>query len=138
MPEYNLDLLLQLKDNEAKQLLYIKGVSHGIELKLMDEVLSFGNVVKNSLLTKTLQLSNFGDVKAYYRWDSNAYKQYFTITPEHGYVNPNSNLDLEVTFHPKNVDPDIHCNKIKCEIKGGEPLFLTLMGKCIEQDGTQT
>lgn len=54
MPEFNLDLLLQLKDNEAKQLLYIKGVSHGIELKLMDEVLSFGNVVKNSLLTKTL------------------------------------------------------------------------------------
>jgi hypothetical protein len=32
----------------------IKGVSHGIELKLMDEVLAFGNVVKGSRLTKIL------------------------------------------------------------------------------------
>jgi hydrocephalus-inducing protein len=47
-------------------------------------------------------------------------------------VNPNSNLDLEVTFHPLAADPDIRINKVKCEIKGGEPLFLNVMGKCIE------
>ena len=98
----------------------------------MDEVLAFGNVVKGSRLTKMLQLSNFGDVKAQYKWDAPAYKKYFTITPEAGYVNPNSNLDLEVTFHPTQKDEDIRCNKVKCEIKGGDPVFLTLMGKCIE------
>ena len=100
----------------------------------MEEVLAFGSVVKGSRLTKLLQLSNFGDVKAQFKWDKEAYKKYFTINPDNGYVNPNSNLDLEVTFHPMFADPDIRCNKIKCEIKGGEPLFLTLMGKCIEQD----
>lgn len=47
-------------------------------------------------------------------------------------------MDLEVTFHPKIADSDIRCNKVKCEIKGGEPLFLTLMGKSIEQDGAAT
>ena len=64
MPNFNLDILQSIKDNEAKQLLQVLGVSHGIELKLMDEVLAFGSVVKGSRLTKYLQLSNFGDVKA--------------------------------------------------------------------------
>ena len=75
-------------------------------------------------------------MKAQFKWDSNAYKQHFTITPESGYINPNSNLDLEVTFHPTVRDQDIRCDKVKCEIKGGEPLFLSLMGKCIEQDNS--
>lgn len=75
-------------------------------------------------------------MKAYYKWDSKAYNKNFTITPESGYVNPNSNMDLEVTFHPSQADPDIRCNKVKCDIKGGEPVFLTLMGKCIEQDSS--
>lgn len=69
LQSFNLDLLLQIKDNEAKKLIEISGVSYGIELKLMDEVLAFGSVVKGSRLTKILQLSNFGDVKAYYKWD---------------------------------------------------------------------
>jgi hydrocephalus-inducing protein len=138
MPNFNLDILLNIKDNEAKQLLQVLGVSHGIELKLMDEVLAFGSVVKGSRLTKYLQLSNFGDVKANFKWDSKAYSKYFTINPDNGYVNPNSNLDLEVTFHPSQADPDIRCNKVKCEIKNGEALFLTMMGKCVEQDLSST
>ena len=132
MPNFNLEILCNIKDNESKQLIQIQGVSHGIELKLMDEVIAFGSVVKNSRLTKILQLSNFGDVKAYFKWDKQAYQKFFTINPESGYVNPNSNLDLEVTFHPSQADPDIRCNKVKCEIKGGDAVFLTMMGKSVE------
>lgn len=132
MPNFNLAIMVDIKGNEFRQLLNVQGVSHGIELKLMDEVLAFGSVVKGSRLTKILQLSNFGDVKAQYKWDPKEYGRWFTISPESGYVNPNSNLDLEVTFHPTLADPDIRCNKIKCEIKGGDPLFLNLMGKCVD------
>jgi len=71
-------------------------------------------------------------VKSSFKWDTAAYKKHFTIVPESGFINANSNLDLEVTFHPTAKDDDIRCNKIKCEIQGGEPLFLTLMGKCID------
>lgn len=139
MPPFDLALELTVIDCEPKKLMAIKGTSHGIELKLMDEVIAFGNVVKGSRLTKILQMSNFGDVKAYYKWDSSEYKKHFTISPESGYINPNSNLDLEVTFHPNYADPDIRYNKVKCEIKGGEnPLALTLMGKSIEQDTSST
>lgn len=77
-------------------------------------------------------------MKAYFKWDSKAYSRFFTIAPESGYVNPNSNLDLEVTFHPSAADPDIRCSKVKCEIKGGDPVYLTLMGKCVEQDTSST
>jgi len=55
-------------------------------------------------------------VKAYYKWDSKQYSKHFTIKPESGYINPNSNLDLEVTFHPSKADPDIRYNKVPCVI----------------------
>lgn len=107
-------------------------------MKLMDAVVAFGSVVRNSRLTKILQLANFGDVKASYKWDSKAYSKFFTISPESGYVNPNSTLDLEVTFHPTMADSDIRFNQVKCEIKGGDPLNVTLMGKSVEQDPSTT
>jgi hypothetical protein len=40
----------------------------------MDEVVAFGSVVKGSRLSKLLQMSNFGDVKAHYKWDSKVYR----------------------------------------------------------------
>lgn len=107
-------------------------------MKLMDAVVAFGSVVRNSRLTKLLQMANFGDVKAAFKWDSKVYGKYFTIQPESGYVNPNSSLDLEVTFHPAAADSDIRFNNVKCEIKGGDPLQVTLMGKCIDQDPSTT
>jgi hypothetical protein len=130
--------MLEVEHNEPKKLIQVHGVSHGIELKLMDEVLAFGSVVKGSKLTKTLQLSNFGDVKASFTWESKIYSQNFTIKPVSGYVNPNSNLDLEVTFHPTKADPDIRYNKVACIIKGGEKLGLSLMGKSVEIDNSTT
>jgi len=120
---------------EDRKLLSVHGVAHGIEVKLMDEVAAFGSVVKDSYLTKTLQISNFGDVKATFDWDKTAFTKNFTISPATGYINPNSNLDLEVTFHPKVVDSDLRA-KVNCQVQGGEVLTLNLMGKCVAQEGS--
>lgn len=122
---------------DQRRLFKVKGVAHGIELKIMDEVLSFGQVVKDSRLTKNLQMSNFGDVKANFEWDESKFSQNFTISPASGYVNPNSNLDLEVTFHPKYVDSSIS-QKVTCTVQGGEPINLTMMGKCVAHEGSNT
>jgi len=138
LPNFQLEVLLSVEPNEPRKLLSLHGVSHGIELKLMDEVVAFGSVVRGSRLTKTLQLSNFGDVKAHFRWESKIYSKHFTITPESGYINPNSNLDLEVTFHPKKADDDISYSQVPCHIRGGEKLELSLMGKSVEQDAKST
>jgi hypothetical protein len=67
-------VLLEVKPNEPRKIIGLHGVAHGIELKLMDEVVTFDSVVKGSRLTKTLQLSNFGDVKAFFKWDNKTYK----------------------------------------------------------------
>jgi len=114
----------------------VHGVAHGIELKLMDEVAAFGNVVQGSRLTKYFQMSNFGDVKANYSWNKAEFTKNFTISPASGYINPNSNLDLEVTFHPKDIaDSQNMCEtKVTCEVKGGESMTLKMMGKPVSQD----
>jgi len=36
------------------------------------------------------------------------------------------------------ADSDIRFNQVKCEIKGGDPLNVTLMGKSVEQDPSTT
>lgn len=119
--------------DEPRKFLTVAGVAHGIELKLMDEVAAFGNVVVGSRLTKYIQMSNFGDVKANFSWNKNDFTKNFTINPASGYINPNSNLDLEVTFHPRDMDDvsgKVTCEtKISCEVKGGEALSLKMMGK---------
>lgn len=79
-------------------------------------------------------MSNFGDVKANYQWNKAEFTNNFTISPASGYINPNSNLDLEVTFHPKDVsDNQKLCEaKVTCEVKGGEPMTLKMMGKPVK------
>ncbi len=49
-------------------------------------------------------------------------------------MNPNSNLDLEITFHPSQKDLDLHYKNIPCIIKGGDKLELSLMGKSVDLD----
>lgn len=107
MPDFSHDILLDIKGNETKKLFTVQGVSHGIELKLMEEVVEFGSVVKGSRLTKQLQLANFGDVRAKFKWDSKVYASNFTIFPESGYIPPHEDIYLEITFHPSSVDDNI-------------------------------
>jgi hydrocephalus-inducing protein len=138
LPNFEQDIMIQIDGLEdPKKLFSVFGAAHGIELKIMDEVISFGQVVKDSRLTKTLQMSNFGDVKANFEWDASKFSENFTISPAKGYVNPNSNLDMEVTFHPKYVDASI-AQKVTCTVQGGEPIKLTMMGKCVAHEGSQT
>jgi len=138
LPNFEQDVMIQIEGQEdSKKLFTVRGAAHGIELKIMDEVISFGQVVRDSRLTKNLQISNFGDVKANFEWDTSKFSQNFTISPAKGYVNPNSNLDLEVTFHPKYVDPSI-TQKVTCLVSGGEPISLTMMGKCVVHEGSSS
>lgn len=67
LPPFEHDVMLQIEGiDEPRKVMSVAGVAHGIELKLMDEVAAFGNVVQGSRLTKYIQMSNFGDVKAHF------------------------------------------------------------------------
>ena len=60
---FKTDIFYKIIENqEKKKLLNVFATAHGIEMKLMEDTVGFGTVVVNSKITKTIQLSNFGDV----------------------------------------------------------------------------
>lgn len=55
LPNFEQDIMIHIDGIEdPRKLFTLSGVAHGIELKIMDEVLAFGQVVKDSRLTKSL------------------------------------------------------------------------------------
>lgn len=136
LPPFSQEIMMEVEGVEEDRALFsVTGVAHGIELKLMENTLAFGSVVKDSRLMKTMQMSNFGDVKAHFTWDSKAFGKNFTIHPSSGYVNPNANMDIEIEFHPKEVDNNLQA-KVGCEVQGGEPLTINLVGKSVAQESS--
>ena len=101
-------------------------------MRLMEDTVGFGTVVVNSKITKSVQLSNFGDIGSKFEWDTKFCGKYFTISPEKGYLVPHEDLLFDVTFHPNVVDNDIRF-KVKCAVEGMDPLYINLIGKCIAQ-----
>jgi hydrocephalus-inducing protein len=149
LPPFSQELMLNVQGVEEDRALFsVTGVAHGIELKLMENTLGFGSVVTGSRLTKTMQMSNFGDVKANFTWDQKAFGKNFTITPQSGFVNPNANLDIEVTFHPNESFPPPKegdtqpqstalQTKVTGEVTGGDPMHLNLVGKAVAQESSE-
>ena len=130
---FKAEILYKIIDNQEKRkLLNIFTTAHGIEMRLMEDTVGFGTVVVNSKITKTVQLSNFGDIGSKFEWDTRFCGKYFTISPEKGYLLPHEDLLFDITFHPNVIDNDIRF-KVKCGVEGMDPLFINLIGKCIAQ-----
>lgn len=104
---------------------------HGVELKLLESTIGFGAVVVNSKLTRTISLTNLGDIGCHFAWDTRFCHKFFTIAPESGFLPPHDELNLDITFHPDVIDNDIRFMKVKCAIEESEPIFINLIGKCI-------
>ena len=132
--QFKHELQYEIVDNhELHKLLNIMGSCHGIELKLLDEIVGFGSVVINSKLVKKVQVVNLGDVNAKFLWDTMFCQQFFTISPKKGIIPAHEDFLFEITFHPNVIDNDIRFTKVKCSIEDSDPLFINLLGKCIPQ-----
>ena len=125
-----------MENDEIVPLLTVQGACQGMDLKLMEEVLNFGSVVVGSKLTKKLQLNNMGDMGAKFEWDTTYCKPFFTMTPKKSYIPPNDSVIFMIDFHPKVSEE--HNFTLSCEIEGGAPLKLTLMGKGSSQSSEST
>lgn len=134
MPNFTHDIGLHIEGAESRKLFTVVGVSHGIEVKLMEEVIGFGTVVEGSRLSKKVQLINFGDVPGKYNFLPGEYNKQFTITPDHGIIPPHEDINLTITFHPNKVGKYKY-EKLVCEIAGGENISMTLLGTCQAHDG---
>jgi hydrocephalus-inducing protein len=102
-----------VENQEERKLLTVQGACHGIELKLMEDAVSFGAVVINSKVTKRVQLANLGDIGTKFEWDTQFCKHVFTISPERGFAPAHEDLYFDITFHPNVIDNDIRFKKVK-------------------------
>ena len=84
-----------------------------------------------------MQLQNTGDVGTKYAFDAAAFAPHFSVFPSEGFVAPNQDVKLEVTFHPTALDPDIRVERVKCQVEGAGELFLTLTGSCAAQEAEE-
>jgi hydrocephalus-inducing protein len=121
-----------VENQEKKKLLNIFTAAHGIEMKLMEDTVGFGTVVVQSKMTKTIQLSNFGDIGSKFEWDTSLCGKFFTIEPAKGYLLAHEDILFNVSFHPNAPNNDIRF-RAKCIIEGIDPLYVNLVGKCIPQ-----
>lgn len=99
----------------------------------MEDTIGFGMVVLHSKKKKRLQLSNLGDIGAKFEWDFTYCQNYFSITPDKGFLPPHEDSFFTITFHPEVVDSDIRFNNVLCKIDGSDSLHINLLGKCIPQ-----
>jgi hydrocephalus-inducing protein len=94
------DLGVVLAGGVPRVLTQLSGACLGTEVKLENDNMSFGTVTQGSRTTKRVQLQNTGDVGTKFSFDAKAFAPHFSLFPSEGFVAPNKNADLEVTFHP--------------------------------------
>jgi len=122
----------------TRKVFRIQGACLGTELTFATDSMPFPPVVHGSRAVKQLQVENTGDVGTKFTWDAKKFGPHFSIFPAEGFLGPNQDTRLEVTFHPGKVDSDIRVERIRCKVEGGEDRYLTLTGSCVEQDGDAT
>ena len=137
IPQFTEDLMMKVNNSEKKRLLSVTGASYGVDVKMIGEAPSFGNVTVNSNAVKTITLKNFGDIPAVFNWalvdgKKRNYTKFFTITPQKASIPPHEEVVCEIIFHPKEVNNLIQFEHIKCHIEEFDtPVDISLYGKSI-------
>nr|XP_042717290.1 hydrocephalus-inducing protein homolog isoform X2 [Chrysemys picta bellii] len=109
----------------------VRGCCQGIEVSLDQDHIPFGAVVQRSQASRRVLMQNTGDIGVRFKWDIKSFEPDFSISPVEGYISPGMEVPFEVTFHPCELNPDIHYDNLQCCIQGSEALKLTLTGYCV-------
>jgi len=131
------DLAVIVAGGVPRVLSQLQGACLGTEVKLATDNLSFGTVTQGSRTMKRVQLQNTGDVGTKFSFEAAAFAPHFSIFPSEGFVAPNQDVKLEITFHPTSLDPDIRVERVRCVVEGGGELALTLTGSCAAQEAQE-
>ena len=95
-------------EREVFKSVNMTGSSQGFEIKILEDTLSFGDVVVGSSLVKSLLVYNIGDINAQYRWDLSSCARSFSIFPLSGVLNSSEEFRFSVKFHPKEIQDVLH------------------------------
>ena len=115
-----------------RALFQISAACVAMDLQLEMEHLSFGQATLNSRITRPLMLQNRGDIPSTWKMDKAMLAPDFSVSPLEGYLQPNEDTNIEITFHPQQVNRDIRYERVPLYVEGQAPLSLTLTGMCVE------
>jgi len=121
-----------------RPLFNVSGSCVAMDLQLEMEQLSFGQATLNSRITRPLMLQNLGDIPSTWRLDKSSIAPDFSVSPTEGYLQPNEDTNIEVTFHPASVNRDIRYERVPIYVDGQPPLALTLTGMCVNASAEPT
>ena len=108
----------------------VSGGCHAVQIQIDQDAIPFGSVTHKSTAERRVVLSNTGDIGVKFDWDIEALSPDFSIEPAVGYLTPGMSQPLIITFHPRSVSQDIRYPRVKCNIEGSSPVFITLTGTC--------
>ena len=77
-------------------------------------------------------------IKDAWRFDKSLLQPDFSVSPLEGYLQPNEDTNIEITFHPASVNRDIRYERIPVYVDGQSPLLLSLTGMCVEATAEET
>ena len=117
-------------DREVFKSVELIGSSQGFEIKIVEDTLSFGDVVVGSSLVKTLQVCNIGDINAHYKWDTVSCANNFLINPVKGILSSSEEFSFSVKFQPQQLSDCLFKAKLLVEgfPKGGSTVTLAGRG----------
>ncbi len=133
MPKFREDVMINVVSQPPQKLLTVTGACFGVGVTMDTNSVPFGAIVKNTRLVKTVRLSNTGEAGIRFQWNPRNAAPNFTISPVQGFVPPKESMNIEVTFHPSELDNDIRVAKIPCLIDRQQHpnMYLTLTGACV-------
>uniref|UniRef100_A0A8C3T1C3 HYDIN axonemal central pair apparatus protein n=1 Tax=Chelydra serpentina TaxID=8475 RepID=A0A8C3T1C3_CHESE len=130
VPQFTEEVMLECM-GLLRSFFVVRGCCQGIEVSLDQDHIPFGAVVQRSQASRRVLMQNTGDIGVRFKWDIKSFEPDFSISPVAGYISPGMEVPFDVTFHPCELNPDIHYDNLQCSIQGSEALKLTLTGYCV-------
>jgi hydrocephalus-inducing protein len=158
---FRLPLVAKCDHGVDIRLFQISGTCHATEVRLSEHSVFFGDVVVGSQSSRLVKLHNFGDLGSRFHFEMPArFQGLFSISPMDGFVRPQEEIPLNVSFHPtasrvvefrrgerttaqrkskqiladdKSIDDQITIRDIRCVLDGHPPLTLEASGRSVSQ-----
>ena len=96
----------------SRPLFQVSASCVAMDLQLEMEQVSFGQATLHSRITRPLMLQNRGDIPSTWRLDKATLAPDFSVWPLEGYLQPNEDTNIDITFHPQHVNRDIRYERI--------------------------
>jgi hydrocephalus-inducing protein len=154
---FRLPLVAKCDPDADIKLFTVQGTCHATEVRLSEHSVFFGDVVVGSQSARQVKLHNFGDLGSKFHFEvPGRYMGLFTISPMDGFVRPQEEIPLTLTFHPtpervrefrrgergrkkQSSDEDngtaVTIREIRCVLDGHQPLSLEASGRAVSQPG---